>query len=138
MTQRIIQIILGANGRRIPEFGGAANAWSYGLHADYYRHSHTNASEKHVRKCLAGQCKLSHVLTGHYRHTAGYGGILSDTRVIATTCTSLSRLRRIQAEVRDTLPASIRAATDPYYHADATREQVATYLAQALWCTYQS
>ena len=138
MTQRIIQIILGSNGRRIPEFGGASYAWTYGLLADYYRHSHTNASEKHVRKCLRGKCKLSHILTGHYRHTAGYDGILSDTRVIATTCTSLSRLRRIQTEVRDTLPASIRAATDPYYHADATREQVAEYLAQVLWCTYQS
>ena len=38
MTQSIIQIILGTNGRRIPEFGGAGNAWSYGLLADYEQH----------------------------------------------------------------------------------------------------
>lgn len=136
MTQSIIQIILGTNGRRIPEYGGAGNAWAYGLLADYYRHSHTNASEKHIHKCLAGQCILSHVISDHYRRDNGYDRILLDTRGIAATCTSLSRLRRIQAEVRDAQPEAIRAATDPYYHPDATREQVAIYLAQALWRTY--
>ena len=120
MTQRIIQIILGSNGRRIPEFGGASYAWTYGLLADYYRHSHTNASEKHVRKCLAGQCRLSHVLTDHYRRTDGYDRILADTRGIAVTCTSLSRLRRIQSEVRDALPEEIRLAIEPFYQAKAT------------------
>lgn len=138
MVLSIIRTILGTNGRRIPEFGGAGNACAYGLLADYYRQSHTNATEKHVRKCLAGQCRLSHVLTDHYRRTDGYDRILADTRGIAVTCTSLSRLRRIQSEVRDALPEEIRLAIEPFYQAEATREQIAEYLAQALWCTYHS
>lgn len=136
MTQSIIQIILGINGRRIPEYGGACNAWSYGLLADYYRHSHTVVSAKHIRKCLAGQCRLSHVIADHYRRDDGYDRILSDVRGIAATCTSLSRLRKIQAEVHDTLPENLRTDIGQYYHPDATREQVAEYLAQALWRTY--
>lgn len=138
MVLSLIRTILGPNGRRLPEYGGASGAWMYGLLRDYYCHSQTNATEKHVRKCLAGQCKLSHVISGHYHNDNGYERILTDTRGVAATCTSLNRLRRIQTEVRDILPESVRTAIDPYYHTDATREQVATYLAQALWCTYQS
>ena len=72
MVLSLIRTILGPNGRRLPVYGGASGAWMYGLLRDYYCNSQTNATEKHVRKCLAGQCKLSHVLTNHYRRTDGY------------------------------------------------------------------
>lgn len=134
MTHTIIRIITGRTGRRLPEYGGLENIWTRGVMASYYRHSGATACDKHVRRILGGGSGLSHLIPEHYIDS--YDRILADMQGIARTCTSLHRLRKIQAEIRDALPATVRAAAEPYYCPDATRDQIAAYLAQVMWHTY--
>lgn len=134
MTHTIIRIITGRTGRRLPEYGGLENIWTRGVMASYYRHSGATACDKHVRKILGGGSGLSHLIPEHYIDS--YDRILADMQGITRTCTSLHRLRKIQAEIRDALPATVRAAAEPYYCPDATRDQIAAYLAQAVWHAY--
>lgn len=158
LTVDIIQRIIGRTGRRHPEYGGLLDAYTQGLQASYYipeyirvhipkadrairHHMEDIVSEKTIREYCNGTHRIPHWIIQHYAGDAGHRRVLDDMLGLTRTCTSLHRLRVIQAEVHTylatALPPDVAVQVERHYTpTGATRDQIALYLADALYYGY--
>lgn len=158
LTIDIIQRIIGRTGRWLPEYGGLLDAYTQGLQASYYmpeyvrvhipkageelcHHMEEVISEKTIREYCRGTRRIPHWIIQCYAGEAGYHRVLDDMLGLTHTCTSLHRLRVIQATVHTylttALPPDVAVQVERHYTpTGATRDQIALYLADTLYYGY--
>lgn len=136
MLAAICRIIVGPRGRRIPAYGDIHTAYTKGLFADYYRYNPL-VSVQTVYKYTNQTTPYPHFLAQHYAGDSGYRRNLGDMMGIADACASITQLCQIQGEVHAWVighlpPETADSLGCNYVNQDATRRQVAVYLAEIM------
>lgn len=138
------QRLLGPGGRMWPEYGTLDTLWCRGIYTDYYRNHHYAAESSCARYC-AGHSKLPRPLQRRYTLPDGLQQLRHNMQHVVAASTSLARVRRIQMDVHGWVDTLMLLDTDKtqieanYVAMDATRDQIAAYLADVLhWVTLAS
>lgn len=120
------------------EYGCIENLLVYGLFPDFYKHQN-KPSHRRARAICSGSLECPVKISAFYVTENGEECLRKNLQTVVNTVRSLNRLHKIQSDVHAVLEtqqsvySQYEAVKVQYLGSQATREQVARYLAAALY-----